>query len=290
MSLQKIYHKLYDEWNIGFMKVEESMLSDESPKVNWMKHKYKDRWFADPQILDIKDGKIKVLVEEFMYSTDIGQIALLTVDSNSYELLDRKEILVLPTHLSFPQVKREGEKVYIFPENGASGKLWLYEYDTEKDELTGNKTLLSDMALADATILPFDEKVMLATSDKPNGNVLDILRWNETTNTYVKDDVFVFDENIARNAGPCFKLGGRWIRPAQVNNNGYGEALELQEVVLKNGKYNFKPLVRWTSPSKRWPLSFHNFCEYKGIAAVDCRGYRYWFSPMLEKVLTMLRK
>lgn len=290
MELSKIYHRLYDEWNIGFMKVDDGMLDAKVPDVKWMRHNYKDRWFADPQILSVDDGIIKVLVEELVFARDIGQIALLGVDAATLELVSRKDILSLPTHLSFPQVLREGDKVFIYPENGGSGELWLYEYDTEKDQLTGEKRLLADMALADATILPFDTKRMLATSAAPNGNVLDILCWDDVAGKYKICDSYTFKENVARNAGPCFALGERWIRPAQVSNHSYGEALELQEVVVDDdGGMRFDALCRWHSPHPTHTLSFHNFCVHDGIAAVDCRGYRYWFSKHLESLLARMR-
>ena len=184
MELSKLYHRLYDEWNIGFMTVDEDMLSAKVPDVKWLRHNYKDRWFADPQILSIHNGIIKVLVEELVFSRDIGQIALLSVDASTYELIGRKEILSLPTHLSFPQVLRADNKVFIYPESGESHELWLYEYDTDKDELTGEKRRLADMALADATILPFDKTKMLATSSVPNGNVMDILCWDGDAKKY----------------------------------------------------------------------------------------------------------
>ena len=290
MKLSQIYHSLYDEWNIGFMAVDAGILNTNVPEIKWMRHRYKDRWFADPQILSIDNGIIKVLVEEFVFSRDIGQIALLNVDMATYELIGRKEILSLSTHLSFPQVLRDSNKVFIYPENGESRELWLYEYDIDRDELTGEKFLLSDTSLADATILPFDKTKMLATSSVPNGNVMDILCWDDNAKKYDICDSYTFNENVARNAGPCFQMEDRWIRPAQVSNHSYGEALELQEIIMEDGgRMRFNALCRWHSPHPTHTLSFHNFCVHDGIAAVDCRGYRYWFSKYLESMLAKLR-
>ncbi len=53
------------KYNIGFVDGNlESIIEGEPIKVNWMKHSYKDRWFADPFILDVTDNEIIVLVEE----------------------------------------------------------------------------------------------------------------------------------------------------------------------------------------------------------------------------------
>ena len=54
MSVVKIvkglFHRLTEkEWNIGFiLKSPEEILQSDKLDVHWMKHKYKDRWFADP--------------------------------------------------------------------------------------------------------------------------------------------------------------------------------------------------------------------------------------------------
>jgi hypothetical protein len=54
------------KYNIGFVDGSlESIIAGEPMKVNWMKHSYKDRWFADPFILDVTDDEIIVLVEEW---------------------------------------------------------------------------------------------------------------------------------------------------------------------------------------------------------------------------------
>ena len=60
--LNKVY---YHTWNIGFVEksVEAIVSSKEtSIEVHWIKHQYKNRFFADPFILSADDKYIKVLL------------------------------------------------------------------------------------------------------------------------------------------------------------------------------------------------------------------------------------
>ena len=63
MKLRELRHNL---WDIGF--IEEGLadtLTNHNPKIHWVKKQFKDRWFADPFILDVTDSDIIVLAEEY---------------------------------------------------------------------------------------------------------------------------------------------------------------------------------------------------------------------------------
>ena len=133
-----------------------------------MKHLYKDRFFADPFILDIKNDVIEVLVEEFIYKEWKGRITLLTVDRNSFELVSRKVLLDLKTHLSFPFIFRENTQIYVAPENSKSGQFSIYEYDDNKQQLTYVNALVK-LPLVDSIIYKFDNQYFILGSIQ-NGN------------------------------------------------------------------------------------------------------------------------
>ena len=85
MSVVKIvkglFHRLTEkEWNIGFiLKSPEEILQSDKLDVHWMKHKYKDRWFADPFILSVTESEIVLLVEEKYHPINRGRIFLLQI-------------------------------------------------------------------------------------------------------------------------------------------------------------------------------------------------------------------
>ena len=123
-------------WNIGFVEnTLDEVIDGKSLKINWLKHDCKDRWFADPFILDVTDDKIYVLVEEYYYPHKRGRLAMLTVDRASNTLLKVDTILELDSHLSFPAIIRRDGKILVYPENFKGGGLKLYELDLEKPQV-----------------------------------------------------------------------------------------------------------------------------------------------------------
>ena len=153
MKIKEYIKNISDErWNIGFIQNRlENILHGESLEVGWMKHSYKDRWFADPFILDVTDDIIHVLAEEFYKPIKRGRIAHLIIDRNtledidSYDLMDQayynaplirsfgKFIDVVPFH---DKVLYHFSDTYIFPTSDIMMKektwLWRNERDWKK--------------------------------------------------------------------------------------------------------------------------------------------------------------
>ena len=99
-------------WNLGFIResLDEILYTEHSLTVDYMRHDFKDRWFADPFILDVTDKYIYVLVEEYYRKIRRGRIAKLTVNRDGFILEKSETVLELDTHLSFPAILRCGDK------------------------------------------------------------------------------------------------------------------------------------------------------------------------------------
>ena len=115
MMIKKIYQRLTNRlWTIGFLQNPIEDLTVGKPlRVEWMKHSYKDRWFADPFVLDVDDNNIYILAEEYYMPIHRAYIAKLTIDRNTKELIETKPILKLKTHLSYPAIIRRDGNIYI---------------------------------------------------------------------------------------------------------------------------------------------------------------------------------
>lgn len=276
-----------DRWEIGFVEggINAVMCGDGKLTINWMKHDYQDRWFADPFILEVTDSEIIVLVEEYQYSTKKGRIAELIIDKVSYELKEMNVILELDSHLSFPAIWREDSRVFVYPESWLSGKLSLYEYSGRGQEMRSVKVICSE-PMADAILTErFGKKMLLSTKEN------DKLRYYD----YIADvDRFVFSKEqdfglaTARNAGNFFEYEGKTYRPAQVCINCYGEAVEIQEV-NKEGESNllFKPIHRFYSPHAKLKTGMHTLNSYKDVAVIDVHG---WVNPLVVKTIIKLKE
>lgn len=287
MKLRELRHNL---WNIGFYEDGlESLLTVKQPNIHWAKKKIKDRWFADPYILDVNDSEIIVLAEEYCYDVRRGRLARVVFDRHSYEEKDFSIILDLPTHLSFPFIYRKEDKVYIIPENSASGCSTIYEYDDETQKLT-KLHHISEEPFTDSTIFRFNDKSWLWTTmtPDPNGKTLSMYAFDDK-NLRVSDKTGIveFEFNTARNAGECFTINGHLYRPAQDCTKTYGHGVIIQEISYDNGRWFFRDVNSFYPNSFLYNQGIHTLNNYKGLVVFDTRGYR---NPIIGRLLTRLFK
>jgi hypothetical protein len=288
MSIKNIIKSLSDErWNIGFIHNDlDSVMNGDPIHVNWVKHHYKDSWFADPFILDVTDTDIIVLVEEWYKPIRRGRISKLIIDRNTFVLKDLQVVLQLDTHLSFPVIERREDGVYIYPENGESGNLSIYRYNVQNSNCTKVGALCDD-AVEDAICTElFGEKLMFATPrTNPNGKELSIYSWDSQMKRFILKEKEYFKENVARMAGNFFEYKGKLYRPTQECNVQYGHAVTLQEVNHENGKWTFNEVRRMCSVNKRLSVGMHTFNMYKGMIVTDALGFdRMWMRRILNAI------
>ena len=274
------------QYNIGFAENKlDDIINGEPIRVNWLKHTYKDRWFADPFILDITEDYYLVLVEEWYDPISKGRISKLTVDRNEFALKDIKTILELDSHLSFPFIQRTKDGIYIIPENSATGQLPRYKYNPTTDEVCFDSIICHDR-LTDSVPFKYNGKELMFSTKLPdaNGKELGIYK-KEDDGTYTQYDSYYFEENLSRMAGDVFTCNAKLYRPAQVCIKSYGDAVSIQEVIYDRVKFRFNELRRIYSPSKRYNLGFHTFNVYNGHIVVDGLGYR---RPTLTNIFKLI--
>lgn len=274
----QLIHYIKDtKYNIGFIdgNLKDVIEESRSIKVNWLKHTYKDRWFADPFILDVTDNEIWVLVEEWYDPINRGRISKLIIDKQTYKLKDILVLLELESHLSFPAIRRAQDGIYIYPENSVTGKLTEYKYIPEKEKLEVSSVIANE-ALTDAIQTDiFGERFLFSTRlPDANGKDLYIYQYSEKTKTFKEVSQYHYNENLSRSAGDFFRYGENVYRPSQVCIKSYGDAVSIQEVNYSNGQYSEKEIRRIYSPHPDLDLGFHTFNTYKGVIVVDGVGYR----------------
>lgn len=236
---------LLGEWNIGFARQNVGdVLNGEPLHIEWLRHGYSDRWFADPFMLAEDASSWYVLVEEMTDSIGRGVITLLTVDKQTVELVNRKVVIQEDCHLSFPYIYNKGVGKYVMPEKGWSGSLDLYAYNADCHCCWKVETQ-AGLSVSDAILV--DTDTMLATqTTAPNGNRLTVFR--RFNDGWAPQYDITFADNIARNAGALFTVGNDRYRPAQVCNNSYGEGISIQRLT-SNGAHITLEEVRRIMPS-----------------------------------------
>lgn len=280
--IQKFLFKyIHDNWNIAIADIGDDL----SPlNIKWMKHEYKDRWFADPFFVGKTKDAYIILVEEFVRDARKGRLARLTVDIEDCRLLKNETILDLPTRLSFPNIIIVDEKTYIYPENAPSGNTKYYEYDT----ILRSPRLLSDLPLIDPVIYRHEDKFyLLYTLVKDcNGNVLHVAVADSVFGEYKPIQEITFADNVARRAGNVFQWKGRSISPAQVNNNRYGEGISFQEIAIENGLVSLREIKRIFPSWHEYDKAFHTYNVSGNKVVID--GVRIGW-PTISRSYTKLR-
>ena len=289
--LKKLY---YHTWNIGFVEVDVKNIvasSTEQVDVHWLKHPYKDRFFADPFILSFDDNVISVLVEDYPYYDKRGMISLLTIDRKTYTLLGKKVVLKQPYHMSYPFIMRkENGEVWVAPEASQSGNLFYYTINSESQLLENQKVLLPE-PLLDSTIVNYEglwwlfctkrgvysnKDLFIYYAEQPEGP------WT----AHAKNPV-VRDSAMARPAGYVIKAGADLYRVIQKCDQYYGEAVNVSKIVrLTTTEFDEVFVKELRAQKDEYSNNFHTINGLEGITVVD--GIKIQFAP-LRRVIYEIR-
>lgn len=283
MRIKKYINQLTAvNWALGFVRGGmQSVMELDHLDVDWVKMP-KDRWFADPFILDVTDDEILLLVEDYAYATKKGVISLLHIDKASMEITSRKVLLELSTHLSFPAILRKDGHIYIYPESAQSGRLDLYEFRPESETLTFVQTICDDVVWDSYITEAFGEPLMFTASK--NDYYLDIYQWDDKKKRFVMKEELHSDEPNMRMGGGVFCYHNSPYYPAQYCKRSYGGAIDIKRINYSNEKFELSTVKHLTSPHPNYRLGMHTMNEYKGVVVIDVKGYRY------AKIGTMIAK
>ncbi len=224
---------------------------------------YNDKWFADPFILRDTEQVLTLLVEEFDSNVNKGRIAQIEIDKSSDMIVTCDIVLELPTHLSFPAIYRTDDRIYVNPENSASGASYLYEYDDVSKKLL-NPIKILDEPITDAIISKQPDGYHLYATCLPNPNGCDLKHY--ASHEFFGPYKFVEQESYsgcrARMAGKFFKEGDNVIRPAQDCNGAYGKAVVF---------YNGNVVIGELRPTSIKYSGIHTFNVDDGIGVIDIK-------------------
>lgn len=285
----------YDtNWNVGFCEItkEEFLKVGNLGRVRWLHHPYKDRWFADPFILSFSESEIVVFVEECPIENPKGIICELVIDRKTMVLKSRYVLLELDTHLSYPAIIRKGDKIYVYPENGASGSLKMYEYNPKAHKLENPVCVLNE-AVADSTILEVAGQFYLAATRFPKTQEEAFLYKSDSlVGPYidVKGKPFESDRSCSRPAGNFFEVDGTLYRPAQNCASRYGAGISLMKCKLAGERMEEEKAMDITPLSWRYEIGIHtlNFCD--DLCVIDGAGYLYPYSGYIIEGLRKLKR
>lgn len=271
MNLKKKFEIL--TYNVGFItKGLDAVMENGISKgdIIWMKHPYKDRFFADPFLFKSDENYYYLLCEEYFFWEEKGKITMLKVRKKDFVLEERKVIIEEETHLSFPFCIYGGDT--ILPESSASDKYVSYKIDRNTMEVISKKTVL-DEGTIDAVIYENDEGMWLLTGKKKIPSTELYIYKKDDNDRFVAcgENPVISNNRQARGAGNLFTWRGKLYRPVQDCEGRYGRQTKIMEVLeLGNEKYMAKEHITVNSfENPPFDETMHTFNVYDECIIVD---------------------
>ncbi|MBQ0046829.1 MAG: hypothetical protein KBT33_04850 [Prevotellaceae bacterium] len=257
--------------------------------VSWVDtSKYdSEGWFADPFFLSIDKDRIMIFAEEYVYREGKGRLVKMTIDRNANKLIDVETILSLPTHLSYPAIFRDGNKIYVYPENSQSGALKIYEYDSHHSKLV-NPVVLIDKPLLDSQLVKINEDYYIFAVENIEGwweetQTLKIYRSKQLMGPYEEIQIIKNSKNEERGAG----LIEDFIRPAQCCEGRYGRETILYKLLFDGVCFKEEEIGRILPNEKRkYGAVLHTYNTMGDLVVIDGYADKY---PVLSKVYKKIR-
>jgi hypothetical protein len=289
--ISKLTDKLYfKQWSIGLCRGDVSEIirtKSFDQKIHWLPLGSFDHFQADPFLLKAENGIINVLVEDFPFNDYYGKINLLKIDSD-FNLLDSQLVLDTKSHLSYPFIYTEDEKIYVFPEAAHSGKLTCYEYDPLLEKLNFVKVIM-DLPLLDSTVIKKNGKYWLFGTQYgvDSHNKLYIFYSDKLLGPYsphpqnpVKNSL-----NGSRPAGNFIEVDGEIYRPSQNCANQYGESITINKIKVLN-ELEFSEEVHMVISIDRKKYNNKNIYTIHTINFIGdliiVDGSKWTFSPSIQ--------
>ena len=259
-------------YNVGFVtKGIDAVMTDGIGQgdIIWLKHDYKDRFFADPFLWDYDDEYLYVLVEEVLFWEYKGRIVLLKVRRSDYALISRRVVIDEPTHLSFPLCRCGGDT--IIPESSASGRWTAYKINRDTMEIESKQVLL-EIGTIDAVFYENEKGSWILTGKLPKPNdELYIYRKDEAGSYVISEEPVLTDVTQVRSAGPLFTWKGKLFRPVQDSGERYGRRTRIMQVDQISGeKYSVSEWITLTGDENPpYNETLHTFNIYDPCILVD---------------------
>ncbi len=235
-----------------------------------------DRYWADPHVVR-RDGRYFVFVEEYLYSTGRGHIAVVELDAQG-EVKGVRKVLEQPYHLSYPHVFEHAGELYMVPESMEDRSVSLYRCVGFPDRWEFVRTLLHDVRAVDSTLLHRAGKWWLfagiAENEGSSASEELFLFFSDCllTGTWIAHPLnpIVSDVARARPAGAIQQRAGRLYRPSQDCAVRYGYAIRINEITELSTETYEEIEIACISPD--WNprvLATHTLGHEPGLTVVD---------------------
>lgn len=223
-----------ESWNVAWRKkAPGEILSDCKTEFTVVKNGFRF-WAADPFVFEYNE-EVYIFAELYDYIRCRGVLGYYKLKEKSESKW--KPIIVENYHMSYPNIFRLGDEVFIMPEANASGELYMYRAVEFPDKWEKCHVLRAGVEYADTT--PFiwngKKKALTYQVTDPYHPELFILDLEDST---LDRKLELPNVERRRSAGNVFEYQGKRIRPAQDCVEDYGKGIIFYEYgITPDGEY-----------------------------------------------------
>ncbi|MEM7165696.1 MAG: hypothetical protein AAF581_09540 [Planctomycetota bacterium] len=269
----------YGQWNVGMIRapVHELLAGGSTPSsdaIEWLPPPRHGRFYADPFAIHVQ-GRLHVFVEDLdLNGAGRGHIAVFSAD-DSGTLRGPVPVLEAPFHLSYPGVFESAGEIYCVPETFENDEVALFRARNFPHDWERVTTLISGLAVVDPTLHNDGTRWWLFATTKESGSETKLMAWwapsLEGKWTAHRWNPLKTDVRSARPAGPLFEHDGRLYRPAQDCSEGYGGAVQIQEVTELSPTVFHERTVRRLAPDPAgpYPHGLHTIAGSGDVTVID---------------------
>ncbi len=236
-----------DAWNIGTIDAPISHVLTHPDQVDpvWLPSR-PGLYAADPFGLE-RGAELHVFYEEFDQRTMIGRISHVAIAPDG-STSEPTCVLNPGVHVSYPFIIQHEGRVFMLPEMAASNELVLYEADDFPHRWRRVATMLSGLAVVDASIIEHEGRWWLLASLLDRGPNHSLLVWHapELTGPWLPHagNPVKTDARCTRSGGTPFVHEGRLYRPSQDDSRVYGGRVIVNRIdVLTPDFFVERPVV-----------------------------------------------
>ena len=197
------------------------------------------QYIADPFIYK-HNNKIFIFAET-LKNGSLGKILCIELD-NQYNLIKNPKIVLDEKfHLSYPFLIKDEGNLYMLPEQSNNKKGLVLYICKNFPYIWEEHIVLLKNPQADSTLFKYKNIFWLFTYDLKRlkfclyySDKLVTNKWILHRNEFYEDNKGNHLIGTGRGAGNIFLINNKIYRPVQINNNKYGEGLEIREILEIN--------------------------------------------------------
>lgn len=282
-------------WNIAVRQNETgSILKDRTTPFQIIPNTWRT-WAADPFVIE-NDGIIYIFAELFDYIERKGSIGYTSLRNGKWTKWNT--VLKEPFHLSYPNIFRLNDDIYMVPESSEGCTLNLYKATEFPEKWKLEKIIEQDVKWVDTTFFKQNGELYAITTDISNEERHRdyLLGFDKKFNLILKKEIKELHTEYSREAGNLFEIEGKWIRVSQKCESHYGEALifsefysiELSKKGLQNQFLHLYPDDITTIKKHKW-TGVHTYNSLKNYEVIDVERKHFNIFGIISRLLFKIR-